>query len=601
MSDSVPTSEQTSRAIQLIGLLCDSPIDDEQFVELDQLVVQFPQLRRKFVELMSLHADVRQQAAFLKPDAVADSSTFDAMVDLVARQRLETRHPVMRPAQELMSANLKVDLNETLIVPAIKEDAASGSGEDDFAIDPPKTTVSPPANTRLYVRVAALIGLPLLTLSIYWLISNRSGHSSVAGDVRTSSCIITVAMNAIWSQPNDFSLKVGTAVTPGSHDLNAGVIKLELSGNAVVAIEAPARFEVLPDNKLRLLNGKLCAQLIKSGGLTVLTPDVTVIDTGTEFAIDVVDGKQTHVEVFQGAVHVTVANSTNLDGSKNVSADEAVIVTRGSSAVKTDTPRPLAFLRPSQLQTVDGTSYERWVRFSRDLRENPDLAAYYAFDADSVAANQLKNNAKQTAGYFNGTMGVLGVADSNPLWTQGRWVGKSALQFGGTKLKAVTVNAQQAMFPNKAMTLCCWIKRDDLDKPFHILTGETEGWRSFNLGVVRAEGANASTCINMTWAQYNVGSSPAPFNLNRWEFVTVTSTFEDGSEFYLDGKLISVSKSTSSSSVELKQMIIGAPTPGNIQSKLDDYFDGSIDELFLFRRALSGKEIEHLFVVGRPD
>jgi hypothetical protein len=606
MSSNNPTSEQRSRALRWIGLLCDASIAPEQLTQLEQLVVRFPQIRRNYVELMSLHADMRQQAALLRPQDSTDSSATNAIVDLVTRQKKQSQFAPAKADTDSSApdANLDADLNESIILPAIKIDAWEAV-EQDPAIHLPSNIASQPVRKRLAWRMVAGLLLPLITLTIFWALRGRSGPKPTVGPGSHPSlipirlCNIELAINAKWSNPYDSTLIAGSTINPGIHDLETGIVKLELTGNAMVVIEAPARFELLSNNKVRLMEGQLCAKLIKGGGLTVLTPDLTAVDLGTEFGLDVAAGQQTHLEVFQGAVRAAAANTASSDAGRSVVAGEAVMVTTGSSAIEQDTPRPLAFLRPSELQSGDGI-YQRWARFSQAIREDPNLTAYYPFDSESASANRLENRAKQTAGNYDGVMGAAGVAASDPQWIEGRWPGKPALQFGGGRLKAVTINARPSLIPKTAMTLCCWIKRADVGKPFHLLAGEAESDHSFDLGMLRRADTGKVDLINLTWAHVDKAPSPVAFQANQWKFLAVSSTVEK-TEFYLDGQLIVTNTLPSFAPVAVNQLWVGAPASGNNLSYPGDYFNGSMDELFIFRRALSGKEIKHLFQIGSPD
>jgi len=128
-----------------------------------------------------------------------------------------------------------------------------------------------------------------------------------------------------------------------------------------------------------------------------------------------------------------------------------------------------------------------------------------------------------------------------------------------------------------------------------------EGGRAFYFGFAPPEAGGVANRLILTWAQYHVPSAPADFHVNQWEFIAVSSTVESGTQFYLDGKLVSVDKSRAQVPVVVNQLSIGAPVPGNKLANAHDYFNGSMDELLIYRRALSGEEIAHLFKMGSPD
>ena len=592
------TSTELARAQALIGHLCDNSLSVELTHELDQLVCSHVEIRRLYVQLMAVHADLRQQAALLDPCKSADSAVLSALVD-TSIQGLDAIAPPATDDAVPSSPVVEMDLNDASILPAITPDTVSETEEQ---LPPGPTHILPktPEKKRLRWGRAAAILLPIFSVLTIWTVHYHNR--------RTDECIVSLAINANWYGADDSALTPGSELATGTHNLRSGIVKLDLRDHGVVltqaVIEGPAEFEVMSSSRVRLFKGKLCAQVISGTGLTVTTPDLTAVDLGTEFAIDVVTGKQTHLEVLQGQVKVGSPTPNAGSPAKTLRAGDAVLVSTGSIDIQKDTARPLAFLRPSQVEAADETAYQRWTRFSQSLRQDPSLVAYYPFDDQSVRANQLLNRAARTADQYAGTMGHPSMHDSSPTWSQGRWPGKSALQFGESRPTLVTISANGTLISRKAMTICAWIKRTDLVNQAHLLSGEDENGRAFNLGFVHelpAPSAGLSDFVNFTWSQFNVQTSQAHFRNGDWSFVAVTSTVNQATQFYRDGELFATVKDPGQAVVPVNTLVIGDAVPGSKLGTTSDYFKGVVDELMIYQRELSAEEIAQLYKTGKSS
>ncbi|HZZ28984.1 MAG TPA: FecR family protein [Pirellulales bacterium] len=93
-----------------------------------------------------------------------------------------------------------------------------------------------------------------------------------------------------------------------------GMMKLLFDNETIVTLHSPAIFEVVSEMRARVLLGKVTAKIgPKAKGFSVVTPQATVIDLGTEFGIEVNELGATDVVVFKGAVDVDYP--TTLEGT----------------------------------------------------------------------------------------------------------------------------------------------------------------------------------------------------------------------------------------------------------------------------------------------
>jgi len=103
---------------------------------------------------------------------------------------------------------------------------------------------------------------------------------------------------------------VGDDLKAGPRELKRGVVQITFARGAKVLIEGPAKFNLLDKGSVRLEGGRLSAKVPPHAvGFTVRTPQVDVVDLGTEFGVYVADDGSTVVKVFDGQVETRDINS----------------------------------------------------------------------------------------------------------------------------------------------------------------------------------------------------------------------------------------------------------------------------------------------------
>lgn len=84
-----------------------------------------------------------------------------------------------------------------------------------------------------------------------------------------------------------------------------GKLALTYEHGTKVVLHSPAAFQLLTDMKAKMIVGRLTATVPKAGnGFSVITPQATVVDLGTEFGVEVGNDGATDVLVFKGEVDV---------------------------------------------------------------------------------------------------------------------------------------------------------------------------------------------------------------------------------------------------------------------------------------------------------
>ena len=111
--------------------------------------------------------------------------------------------------------------------------------------------------------------------------------------------------------------QVGESLPVGELQLETGLAEIEFNNGARVALEGPARFELISVDCGHLQDGKLAAIVPKRAtGFTVSTPMATIVDLGTEFGVEVSKEGTTDVEVVVGKVDVHYESAANSNESK---------------------------------------------------------------------------------------------------------------------------------------------------------------------------------------------------------------------------------------------------------------------------------------------
>ena len=110
--------------------------------------------------------------------------------------------------------------------------------------------------------------------------------------------------DCVWK--NSFEVAVNKRLSASTLELSSGVAVIEFDGGARLALQGPAKLELIGTKTARLLNGAAsvrCEEGLYS--FSLLTPTSTVIDLGTEFGVAVAMDGESEVHVLDGEVEVT--------------------------------------------------------------------------------------------------------------------------------------------------------------------------------------------------------------------------------------------------------------------------------------------------------
>ena len=443
---------------------------------------------------------------------------------------------------------------------------------------------------------------------------------------------ITSVVDCQWADSSTAPVS-GLVAMGHKFAISSGLMEITYDTGAKVVLQGPVTYEVESARGGYLSLGKLTARVMKGPGageqgserlnpvsgtsnpqstihnhlFAIRTPSAIVTDLGTEFGVEVDKHGGTKSHVFRGSVKLEVVST---DGASEVPpcilhANESAQVRKNNDGkgtaiypVKVD---PAVFVRSEQLPQVLAERslkpFRRWQAFSKELRKDPSLLAYYDFQQAPGSPAVLRNVAA------NGQSSLDGVI-KNATWSDGRMAGKQSLQFNGRD-NCVRVNLPQKV---DDLTLATWIYVESLDNQFNGLL-MSESWTYPPAGQLHwqltSSGAGGAVMLDVFgWQVPNFKSKPlfdaSRFNLFRWKHLALvydhTATCV---RFYLNGQLEEEAKVPKHIPICIGPAFIGYWEVDYASGRDFRNFGGRIDELAIFGRALTYDQVQQIYEAGK--
>ncbi len=224
-------------------------------------------------------------------------------------------------------------------------------------------TVRPKGSVRVRTSravwpVAAVAASLLLGIALWMSAPDVSRETAVATVVTEVGAALSRGGES-WEE---------SRLPAGDYQLDDGLMELQFYGGVAVFIEAPAQFEIITDQHLRLLSGRISANVPPAGiGFTVETAEARVVDFGTEFSVEAESGAS-EVHVFSGLVRVHSRNSGREETDAiDLHTDEAV-------RIEDSRQEPVAITLATErfIRTFD----EPRRMYARSIRELSPVAYY---------------------------------------------------------------------------------------------------------------------------------------------------------------------------------------------------------------------------------
>jgi len=452
-----------------------------------------------------------------------------------------------------------------------------------------------PARRRTARAAWALALAACLALLVALGLALWPKHPGRPETTSTAVAVLARAVDAQWSQPAELH-PVGAALEPGWLRLKSGLVQVVFYSGTRLVIEGPAELRLISPREATCFFGLVSAEVPpQARGFRVSTPQMTVVDLGTEFGLDVKNsGAELHV--FKGEVEFQVQTAPK----HNLPAGEAAVVD-DSGVIRSIPFNPALFAKAFDLQqkslATQDARYQQWRSANARLNLDPSLLVHFDFENSAPSAWMLHNVASQNAAVPDAT--IVGGQ-----WTEGRWPQKHALEFRSISDR-VRLNVPGEF---DAVTYSAWVNVGGLDRPFNSLfmaDGFDPGkihWQIQNGGVLDLgiQGPRIEDC--------QIFTSPEAVGFDqfgRWMHLAVVV---DGKRkqvtHYVNGVAVSRHLLKLEPPFRIGDAELGNWNPGRF-SRTTPYFirhfSGVMDEFALFSRALSDEEIGRLYSEGNPQ
>ncbi|MCR9202459.1 MAG: FecR family protein, partial [Planctomycetaceae bacterium] len=230
--------------------------------------------------------------------------------------------------------------------------------------------------------------------------------------------VLTRGLDIDWGDHPQF--KPGDAIAAGRFQMEAGFAQIEFYCGATVIVEGPADLDLKSPVLAQVRQGRLRAQVPPAArGFTLQLEDLTLVDLGTEFGLSVTD-EGTSVQVFDGEVELHADDQPR----RLLTAGQAVQHSgQGFQETTVDSHDYLNIERlASRTSDRVNRQFASWRQWSAQVRRDPRLIAYYAFDQTDNWQRRLECSLEPRHRDLDGA-----IVGARPV--AGRWPGKNALEF----------------------------------------------------------------------------------------------------------------------------------------------------------------------------
>lgn len=371
----------------------------------------------------------------------------------------------------------------------------------------------------------------------------------------------------------------GVRVGPGNYELLKGVVHFRFAEGADLVLAGPAKLAVTDSLHVRLTYGKVRVIAPPTAkGFTIATPAADYVDLGTEFGLRVEpENGASDLYVFDGQVNVAEANSGRI--LSEVFEGNSSRCVRGVTDIapelkETDFPNPGAI------------GFVRWQEYERRMNADPDLLGFYPFRRgdDEAALTNTQRDRVMADGRIAG-----------PRWTLGRWPGKEALLFErDSDFVGLDIPGE-----HRELSIAAWIKVDRLDFELNAILnsdGSAPGDVHFQMtrqGLVRGGLLGPKPYDNF------IGN---PVQFGRWAHVAIViSALDHTQKIYVDGKLSRDRPFVGEAVIKPGVCRLGNWLPDTGLIEPNRALRGRIDELAIWKRALTEGELARLIEASRPE
>lgn len=529
----------------------------------------------------------------------------DYLNETISQEDFEALEERMRTSPELRAClRSYLSLDHSLRMTAEENaEAASNSATAPWLSAVGDETSSAPVfpiwPTALAACIAFIFGLMLMKV-------NEPKTSEVAQKQESKQkahakgfAAINQLNDAQWAQGSP-GFRRGDTLSSETITLESGMAEIQFFSGAVMTLKGPSEITLQSAWEATCLDGNIRMRVPPAArGFKLNTDSSQIIDLGTEFGLQVRDG-ESNVEVFEGEIAVT-----------HEGEDQGVLEEGHALGMKTDGPAAVTALGsiayPTSMSSSAAISKSRdgfaqWQAYREYLREDSRLLAYYTFED----GNDRGLTPSLTTPRNSDLDGAIILAEP----VAGRWSGlKPALEFRRPGAR-VRVNIPGEF---QAFTFASWVRIDGLNheySAFFMGDGYENGephWQIRNDGKVMLSVMVHQDLPHPRHPEsrfHHVYLSPQIWDISmsgQWIHLAATMDPEKREVcHYLNGE--QVSKETITDEFFVEKFRIGNGEIGNWGQpfRKDPSFairnlNGRMDEMAIFKAALSAGEIQNLY------
>jgi hypothetical protein len=375
----------------------------------------------------------------------------------------------------------------------------------------------------------------------------------------------------------------GVGIRAGDYELVEGVVHFRFTHGADLVLAAPARLSITDLAHAHLAYGSI--RVIApptAAGFTIVTPAAQYIDLGTEFGLRVnaTDGAS-DLHVFDGQVNVGDTGSGKIL-SEEIEGNSSRYV-RGRA---TSVPE----LKASDFPDPAAIGFARWREYEQRMTRERGLRGFYPFrrqvDGRTVDDHTLANTHVDHAAGDGRIHGAR--------WASGRWPGKDALLFDrDDDYVELDISGELSQ-----LTIAAWIKVDRLDFELNaILNTNLSPTGGMHFQLTR-QGLPRGGVLGTKCRDDFVGR---PVPLGEWSHVAMVIDSDARSQkFYVNGELSRTRPQLAHAVIRPGTMRLGNWLPAVNGFETPRALRGRVDELAIWNRALTEKELAELIEAGRP-
>ena len=443
-----------------------------------------------------------------------------------------------------------------------------------------------PARRHRWLAGAAIAATIVLAATLAWHFGPGPGAppataaESLETDAEITHAVIT-SLDEASGRFGKVALSQGLRLGEGMLELDHGLVEITFDSGAEVTLEGPARFHLDSDNMANLAAGRASAHVPEPArGFVIHTPSSYIRDLGTAFAVEVRDDRETDLHVLEGEVEVSATSRSVVNPPQILRQREAVRLAAGRMVpinFRADHPDAHRKLRSAKIPPSVHWSFDSWDGSTT---------------TDTTSGHLLKLEQKDSSALPETLDGPFG----------------HALHFDGKGTYALS--DYPGVGGSQPRTLACWLRLQPSNASAPPVPNGIIGW-----GVNRSSG-KWQLAWNQAPGQGTVGAPRVEFGGG---FVIGSSDLRDGRwhhlavvylggpkanvathvRIYVDGHLERLTGrrqrriDTDTTSLAARPLMLGRSL-GQDPAREPFFFEGDLDEVYVFEGPLLPGQIEHL-------